>query len=73
MFSTTSRWGFLRKVYNVISCYERGVITLKEALEKLSALYGSSIKQYFTYDGNGKKVAHTCIEFGCPVVAQYVF
>lgn len=73
MFSTTLRWGFPRKVADVVAWYENGSITLKEALTKLGKMYGSSITTYYTYDKNGSKITHTCIEFGCPVVAQYVF
>lgn len=73
MFTTNSRWGFPYKMRNIIVLYEANQITLTEALERLGELYGSSVKQYWSYDGNGKRISHTCIEFGCPVVAQYVF
>lgn len=73
MFSTTSRWGFPYRATRIVELYEKGVLTLKEALSRLSGLYGSNIKTYYTYDGNGNKISHTCIEFGCPVVMQYVF
>lgn len=73
MFVTTSRWGFPYKIARIISRYEGGQMSLTEALENIGKIYGSDVKQYFTYDGNGKKIAHTCIEFGRPIVASYVF
>ena len=73
MFSATSIFGFPYKARLIVEWYETGVLTLKEALTTLGAMYSSNVKEYYTYDGNGNKISHTCIEFGCPVVMQYVF
>lgn len=73
MFSATSVWGFPYKARLIVERYETGVLTLKEALKMLGTMYSSNVKEYYTYDGNGNKISHTCIEFGYPVVMQYVF
>lgn len=73
MFSSRSIWGFPYKARLIVERYETGVLTLKEALKMLGAMYSSNVKEYHTYDGKGNKISHTCIEFGCPVVMQYVF
>lgn len=73
MFSATSIFGFPYKARFIIERYETGMLTLRETLKMLGAMYSSNVKKYYTYDENGKKISHTCIEFGCPVVMQYVF
>lgn len=74
MFSTTCKWGFPHKVARIVSQYEEGLLTIENALSKLSSMYGvPTIKTYYTYGQDGAKYAHTCIEFGCPIIVQYVF
>lgn len=69
-----STWGFPHKAAKIISQYQEGKITLADTFKMLTKVYGGGrIKTYFTYDQEGKKLRHTCIEFGCPVVVQYVF
>ena len=72
MFSTTSKFGFPSKVARIVSLYNEGKLTLEDCLAKLAEMYAYDIKTYYSYS-EGKKCSHTCIEFGCPVVVQYVF
>lgn len=74
MFTSTSKWGYPHKVAQIVSQYEEGIITIREALTKLNNMFGSSIiKVYYTYDPDGNKINHTCVEFGLPVTVIYEF
>ena len=72
MFVSTSKWGFPHKVARVVSQFNNGALSIGDALIELSKMYSSTINTYYTYI-DGKKCGHTCIEFGCPVVARYNF
>lgn len=72
MFLATSKFGFPHKVGKIVTAFNEGIMSLEDCLAKMSEMYPSNIKTVYTYENN-KKCGHTCIEFGCPVVAQYVF
>lgn len=71
-FTPAQRWGFPHKMQEVVRSFESGLATLSEALEKLGASYPATAKTMYTYV-DGQKKAVNCIEFGCPVVARFVF
>ena len=73
MFLSMSNWGFPYKSRTIIESYKKGVLTLAEALNKLGEIYPSVVKKYYTYNNDGRKIPHTCIEFGCPTAIMYTF
>lgn len=72
MFISMSKWGFPHKIARIVALYNEDKLSLEDCLVQLGEVYPSHIKTVYTYE-NSKKVGHTCIEFGCPIVATYIF
>lgn len=73
MFNARSKWGFPHNMKDVVRLYDKGILTLEEALIRLGDMYPSNISTVFTYGDDGVKIPHTRIEFGCPVVCTFTF
>lgn len=71
-FTATNRWGYPRNVREIVEKYENGSCSLETALETMGNMFSCTIgKENALRGGKAKEV--TVINFGCPIVATFIF